>query len=130
MEYQKECSKTGGGANTAATPSVLQFRIASLIGPIFTAGISNTEDCDTTEASSSSSNDARLPVPPRDNSVENLGAGSVVVRVPSQVSLCAHSPDTPAAKRSKTSKREQQNEEMIDVEQKIQGALSDIRDEL
>ena len=98
MEYQKECSKTGGEVNTAATPSELQFKIASLIGPIFTAGIPNTEGCDTTEASSSSSNDAPLSVQPRDNSVENLGAGSVVVRVPSQVSLCAHSPDTPAAK--------------------------------
>ena len=63
-------------------------------------------------------------------SVENLETGSVVVRVPSQVSLCTHSLDTPAAKRSKTSKREQQNEEMIDVEQIIQGAVSDIRDEL
>ena len=100
MEYQKERSKTGGGVITAATPSELQFKIASLIGSIFTAGIPNTEGCNTTEASSSSSNDA-LSVQPIDNSVENLGADSVVVRVPSQVSLCAHLPDTPAAKRSK-----------------------------
>ena len=130
MECQKDCSKTGGGVNTAATPSELQFKMASLIGPIFTAGMPNAECCDTTEACSSSSNDALLSVQPRDNSVENLGASSRVVRVPSQVSLCAHSPDTPAAKRSKTLKRGQQNEEMIDVEQKIQGAVSDIRDEL
>ena len=101
MEYQKECSKTGGDVNTAATPSELQFKIASLIGPIFTAGILNTEGCDTTEASSSSSNDAPLSVQPRDNSVENLGAGSVVMRLASQVSSCAHLLDTPAAKRSK-----------------------------
>ena len=115
MEYQKECSKTGDGVNTAATQSELQFKIASLIGPVFTAEIPNIEGCNTTEASSSSSNDGPLSVQPRDNnSVENLGAGLVVVKVPSQVSLCAHSPDTPAAKRSKTSKHEQQNEEMID----------------
>ena len=130
VEYQKECSKTGGGVNAAATPSELQFKIASLIGPIFTAGIPNTEGCDTTEACSSSSNDSLLSVQPRDNSVKNLGAGSVVVRVPSQVSLGAHLRDTSAAKRSKTSKREQQHEEMIDVEEKIQGAVSNIRDEL
>ena len=123
-EFKKESSKTGGGVNTAATPSELQFKIASLIGPIFTVGIPGTEPCDTTGASISSNNDALLPVQPRDNSVENLEACS------SQVSLCFHSPDTPAAKRSKTSKREQQNEEMIDVEQKIQRAVSDIRDEL
>ena len=106
-EYQKECNKTGGGFNTAATPSELQFKIASLIGQIFAAGIPNSEGCDASEASSSSSNDALVPVQPRDSSVENLGADSMVLRVPSQVSLCAHSPDTPAAKRSKTSKREQ-----------------------
>ena len=101
MEYQKECSKTGGGVDTAATPSKLQFKLVSLIGPIFTAVIPNTEGCDTTEASSSSSNDAPLFVQPRNNCVKNLEAGSVVVRVPSQVGLCAHSPDAPAAKRSK-----------------------------
>ena len=123
VEYQKEYSKTDGGVNTPATPSELQFKIASLIGPIFTAWIPNTKGSDTTEACSSSSNDAPLSVQPKNNSVENLGAGSEVVRVPSHVSLCAHLPNTPAAKRSKTSKREQQNEEMIDVEEKIQGAV-------
>ena len=43
VEYQKECSKTGGGVNTAATASEFQFNIASWIGPIFTAAILNTE---------------------------------------------------------------------------------------
>ena len=84
MEYRKSVAKqVVGGVNTAATPLELQFKIASLI---FTTGIPNTEGCDTTEASSSSSNDTPLSVQPRDNRVENLGAGSVVVREPSQVS--------------------------------------------
>ena len=57
-EFKKESGKTGGGVNTAATPSELQFKIASLIGPIFTVGIPGTEPCDTTGASISSNNDA------------------------------------------------------------------------
>ena len=39
-EYKRECRKPGGGVNTAVTPTELQFKIANIIGPIFTEKIS------------------------------------------------------------------------------------------
>ena len=45
-EYKKELAKTGGGSNTAATPSELQFKIAGFIGLVYTDGIPGTENCD------------------------------------------------------------------------------------
>jgi len=128
----------GGGINTAATPSELQYKIANLIGPVFTAGIPDTERCDTTGASIRSFNHAPLPIQIQQksysvNNLENLDtccSAAMVQPSVSHVSLCTPSPDTPPAKKPKTSNRELQNEEMIEVEQKIQSAIPDLQDEL
>ena len=60
-EYKKELTKTGGGANAASTPTELQFKIASFMGPVYTERIPGTENCDVASAiattSSSPQND-------------------------------------------------------------------------
>ena len=53
-ENKKELTNTGGGSNAAATPSELQFKIASFIGLVYTEGIPGTENCDVAGNSSTS----------------------------------------------------------------------------
>ena len=59
-EYEKELTKTGGGANSASTPTELQFKIASFIGPVYTEGIPGTENCDVASAIATTSSSHKV----------------------------------------------------------------------
>ena len=50
-KYKAELKKTGGGSNGAEKPSNMQFRVAEIIGGVYTNGVPGTTTCDTSVSS-------------------------------------------------------------------------------
>ena len=132
-EYKKELTKIGGGANSASTPTELQFKIASFIGPVYTEGIPGTENCDVASAiatTSSSPQSDGMDSNPAQSTVDVIAPTSPLERPTGNANVVSLSSRVHAAKRPRLSKRESQNEEIIQAEQDVKNAVIQIAHEL
>ena len=128
-EYKKELTKTGGGANSASTPTELQFKIASFIGPVYTEGIPETENCDVASAiaaTSSSPQSDGMDSNPAQSTVDVIAPTPPLERPTGNATVVSLSSSVHAAKRPRLSKRESQNEEIIQAEQDKKNAVIQI----
>ena len=119
-------ANTGGGSNAAATPSELQFKIASFIGLVYTKGIPGKENCDVAGNSSTSDPASKTITTSSSLDVGVIGQSSTENE---PISVASLSSDKRSSKRPKLSRRELQNEEIVQAEQEIKSAVIQIKDE-
>ena len=125
-EYKKELAKTGGSSNAAATPSELQFKIASFIGLVYAKSMPGTENCDMAGNSSISDPSSKTITT---SSLLGVGVIGQSFTENEPISVASLSSDKRSLKRSKLSRRELQDEKIVQAEQEIKSAVIQIKDE-
>jgi len=144
--WNTEMRRTGGGVNTATKPTEVQFRIAAFIGQVNTTGIPGTENLDVAGQLNVSnevlSNEGGLqvlsvPVTSFQSLLNDDSINVGVVPSPIPISNVAQSSEQsleratpPQEKRRRTTPREQQTEELLQVEHQIGNGIKEIKEEL
>ena len=125
-EYKKKLAKTGGGSNAATTPSELQFKITNFVGIVYTEGIPETENCNAASNFSTSYSSSKTITNLLSLDVGIIGQSFTKDET---ISVASLSSDECSFKRPKLSRRESQNEEIVQAEREITSAVIQIKDE-